>query len=246
MTKKVSGDRCPVTAAKRRFSCHPSPVTCHHALHSALVLTAMLALSILTGCRQEMYDQPKYKDLRHSDFFEDGRQARPIPYGTVARGFLDADSRVYAGRAGGVLLTEFPVPVNAALLARGRQRYDIFCSPCHDRTGSGAGMVVRRGYVPPPSFHIERLRNAPIGHFFGVISNGFGAMPDYASQIDVTDRWAIVAYVRALQLSQNAPVGTLAAEDRARVETATPETPAPTPTAAPAPFPISNSSPEAR
>jgi mono/diheme cytochrome c family protein len=199
---------------------------------AALVLFASL------GCRQEMYDQPKYKGLRGSDFFADGRQARPLPDGTVARGFLRTDSRIFEGRTGSQLDTEFPLPVDAALLARGRQRYEIFCSPCHDRTGYGAGMVVRRGYRAPPSFHVDRLRDAPVGHFFDVISRGFGAMPDYASQIDVHDRWAIVAYVRALQLSQNARLDALSPEERARLQ-GIPEAPAaPTPTPAPAPFPI--------
>ncbi len=205
----------------------------------------MLAIAP-SGCRQEMYDQPKYKDLRHSDFFADGRQARPLPDGTVARGFLRADSRVYSGKVGNALVTEFPVPLGAAVLARGRQRFDIFCSPCHDRTGSGAGMVVLRGYRPPPSFHIDRLRNAPVGHFYDVITNGFGAMPDYSSQIDVADRWAIVAYVRALQLSQNAPVAAIGPEDRVRVESVQSAPQVPSPTPAPAPFPISGSAPEAR
>ena len=185
-----------------------------------------------------MYDQPKYKDLRRSEFFADQRQARPLPEGTVARGALGEDSRVSAGKSGNSLVTEFPVRVDAALLARGRQRYDIYCAPCHDRTGGGAGMVVRRGYQPPPSFHVERLRDAPVGHFFDVMTNGFGAMPDYAAQIDVADRWAIVAYIRALQLSQNAPVSAMAAPDRERLAKAPPMTVPPTPTPHPVPFPI--------
>ena len=206
---------------------------------------ALLALAIVgaIGCRQEMYDQPKYKALRASDFFADGRQARPLPDGTVARGFLRTDSRTFEGRQGGVLVTEFPLSVDAALLARGRQRYDIFCSPCHDRSGYGAGMVVRRGYRAPPSFHVDRLRDAPVGHFYDVITRGFGAMPDYASQIDVNDRWAIVAYVRALQLSQNARLDGLTPEERERLN-GMPEAPtAPTPTPAPAPFPIPGAEP---
>ncbi|MEO8431206.1 MAG: cytochrome c [Acidobacteriota bacterium] len=185
-----------------------------------------------------MYDQPKYKDLRRSEFFADHRQARPLPEGTVARGSLAADARVSTGRSGNFLVTQFPVPVDAALLARGRERYDIFCSPCHDRTGSGSGMVVRRGYRAPPSLHADRLRNAPVGHFFDVMTNGFGAMPDYAAQIDVSDRWAIVAYIRALQLSQNAPMSSMSSPDRERIQSAPPSQNAPTPTPQPAPFPI--------
>ncbi len=210
-----------------------------------LAAVAAIAAFFAAGCRQEMYDQPKYKDLRRSDFFPDQRQARPLPDGTVARGSLREDSRIFTGRSGGALVTAFPLRVDAAMLARGRQRYDIFCSPCHDRTGDGQGMVVRRGYRAPPSFHIERLRDEPVGHFYDVITNGFGAMPDYASQIEVADRWAIVAYVRALQLSQNAPAASLPPEERSRLASAPAELqPPPAPTAAPAPFPISDRAPE--
>jgi mono/diheme cytochrome c family protein len=193
-----------------------------------------------------MYDQPKYKDLGRSDFFADHRQARPLPAGTVARGFLQEDSRVFAGKVGNALVTEFPFPVDAALLARGRERFDIFCSPCHDRTGSGGGMVVKRGYRAPPSFHIERLREAPVGHFLDVITNGFGAMPDYSVQIDVSDRWAIVAYVRALQLSQYAPVAAMSSADRARLAGVPTAPQAPTPGPLPAPFPIPHPARESR
>lgn len=211
-----------------------------------VVFSTVIGLAAVIGCRQEMYDQPKYKDLRKSDFFADRRQARPLPEGTVARGFLREDSRVFAGKVGSVLVTEFPVAVDAALLARGRERFDIYCSPCHDRTGGGAGMVVKRGYRPPPSFHIDRLRSAPVGHFFDVITNGFGAMPDYSSQIEVGDRWAIVAYVRALQLSQNAPAAALPQADRTRLASVAAAPQAPTPTATPAPFPIPRPAPESR
>jgi mono/diheme cytochrome c family protein len=205
------------------------------------VLTTMFVLAAGAGCRQEMYNQPKYKNLRESDFFPDRRQARPLPDGTIPRGFLRADTRLYQGRTGNALTTEFPLKVDDALLARGRERYNIYCSPCHDRTGYGGGMVVRRGYRPPPSFHIDRLRDAPVGHFFDVITRGFGAMPDYAAQIPVNDRWAIIAYVRALQLSQNAPLSQVPADEREKLQ-AMPGSPAPpTPTPAPAPFPIPGS-----
>lgn len=216
--------------------------------HVSLARGAFLPMLLLvvSGCRQEMYDQPKYKDLRRSEFFADHRQARPLPAGTVPRGFLREDSRVSTGKAGDALVTEFPVPVDAALLARGRQRFDIFCSPCHDRAGNGGGMVVQRGYRAPPSFHIDRLRNAPIGHFFDVMTNGLGAMPDYAAQIEVADRWAIVAYVRALQLSQNAPIGSIAASDRTRLEAMAAAPAAPTPTPQPARSPASGAAREAR
>ncbi len=210
-------------------------------------LGATLLLAALNGCRQEMYDQPKYKPLGKSDFFPDSRNERPLPDGTVPRGFLRADSRFYRGTSpdGKSLVTELPIVVTPRILARGRERYDIYCAPCHDRTGGGAGMVVRRGYRPPPSFHIDRLRDAPVGHFYDVVTNGFGAMPDYAAQIDVPDRWAIVAYIRALQLSQNAKLSDAPPEERARLE-ALPVVPpsAPRPTPPPRPFPFSESKPQ--
>jgi mono/diheme cytochrome c family protein len=179
----------------------------------------------------DMHDQPRYEPNAASAFFPDGRADRPavagaIPRGgfhenTAARTGVDADGRPVAG---------LPVRVDAALLARGRQRYDIYCSPCHSRIGDGAGMIVLRGYRQPKSFHEERLRNAPAGYFFDVISRGYGVMPSYAAQVPIGDRWAIVAYVRALQLSQNFPAAELAAAERARLDTATRE-----PSAAPEP-----------
>ena len=151
-----------------------------------------------------MHDQPKFIPLRQSDFYADQRSARPLVDGTVARGLLRDDDLLETGKVNGQDVVEFPFPVTAQVLARGRERYDIFCSPCHDRTGRGNGMIVRRGYRQPPSFHIDRLRQAPVGHFFDVITNGFGAMPDYRAQVPVRDRWAIIAYIRALQLSEHA------------------------------------------
>lgn len=176
----------------------------------------MVAL-LMTACRQEMYDQPKYEPLEASTFFPDGQAARPRVEGTVFREAAGGDPRVATGKEGGRLLAEFPLPATRALLTRGRERYDIFCAPCHDRVGEGNGMVVQRGYRAPPSLHIDRLREAPVGHFFDVITNGFGAMPDYAAQIPPGDRWAIVAYVRALQLSQRAPAAEVGPEDRAQL-----------------------------
>jgi mono/diheme cytochrome c family protein len=151
-----------------------------------------------------MHNQPKYRPLRATDFFRDGSSARPIVEGTVARGTLQEDEAFFTGKAGGAPVADLPFAVDAQVLDRGQDRYNIFCAPCHDRTGSGKGMVVQRGYRPPPSFHDDRLRAAAPGHWFDVISNGFGAMPDYRAQIAPRDRWAIVAYVRALQLSQRA------------------------------------------
>jgi mono/diheme cytochrome c family protein len=177
---------------------------------------ALLALGLLVaGCRQDMHDQPRYKPFAKSDFFGDERSARPFVEGTVARGQLREDEHLYTGRVNGELAASFPVEITAELLARGRERFDIFCSPCHDRLGRGNGMVVQRGFRQPTSFHDERLRAALPGHFFDVMTNGFGAMPSYASQVPVRDRWAIAAYIRALQLSQRAAVGDVPESERA-------------------------------
>ena len=158
----------------------------------------------LAACQQQMADQPRYEPLSKSDFFDDERSARPLVEGTVARGHLDADPVFYTGKKDGKAVERLPFPVAKGVLERGRERYDIFCSPCHDRVGTGQGMIVRRGFRPPPSFHIDRLRKAPVGTFFDHITHGIGAMPDYVEQIPPRDRWAIIAYIRALQLSQNA------------------------------------------
>jgi hypothetical protein len=170
---------------------------------STLIL-ALAVAALAAGCRQDMHDQPKFIPLRESGFYSDHRSARPLVEGTMARGHLDDDELLNTGKLGGQDATELPWPVTAGMMARGRGRFDIFCAPCHDRAGSGDGMIVRRGYRRPPSYHIDRLRQAPVGHFFDVITNGFGAMPDYRAQVPVPDRWAIVAYIRALQASQHA------------------------------------------
>jgi hypothetical protein len=168
----------------------------------------------IVACQQKMADQPRYEPLQKSEFFDDQRASRPLVEGTVARGHLDADEQLYSGKIGGEPAKTFPFPIDRQVLLRGQERFDIFCSPCHDRVGTGQGMIVRRGYRPPPSLHIERLRAAPPGHFFDVISHGFGAMPDYAGQIPPHDRWAIAAYIRALQLSQNAAIGDVPEPER--------------------------------
>jgi len=174
-------------------------------------------LLLLAFCRQDMHDQPRYTPLEPSAFFADGRSARPAVEGAVPRGALRQDPVFHTGRRGGQHAQQIPLPVTRRLLARGQERFNIYCAPCHDRTGSGLGMIVRRGFRRPPSFHIERLRRASAGHFFDVITNGFGAMPDYAQQVAPRERWAIVAYVRALQLSQHAPVTALSQQARARL-----------------------------
>ena len=181
------------------------------------LIAAALVLVICAACRQDMHDQPKYSAYEASNFFADQRSARPAVEGTIAQGQLNEDELLYTGRAGGQPATVFPFAVDEALMRRGRERYDIFCSPCHGLTGEGDGMVVQRGYRRPPSFHIDRLRQAPPGFVYDVISNGFGAMPDYAAQIPVRDRWAIAAYMRALQLSQNATVAELTPEAREKL-----------------------------
>jgi mono/diheme cytochrome c family protein len=180
----------------------------------------LLIAAVLSGCRQDMHDQPKYVPLRESTFFADARSARePVP-GTVARGQLQEDAVLYTGKVadGGADATTFPFAIDVKTMARGRERYDIFCSPCHARTGAGDGMVVLRGYRQPPTLHSDRLRDAPPGHFFDVITNGWGAMPDYAAQIRAEDRWAIVAYIRALQLSAHAPVADVPPAERSSLQ----------------------------
>jgi mono/diheme cytochrome c family protein len=167
-----------------------------------------------------MHDQPRYKPYAKADFFGDARSARPQVEDTVARGQLRDDSRLYAGKEGAQPVGEIPLPITIKLVRRGQERYRIYCTPCHGQLGRGDGMVVQRGYRRPPSFHIDRLRQEKAGYFFDVMTNGFGAMPDYAAQIAPEDRWAIIAYVRVLQLSQNATVAELPAEARARLEAA--------------------------
>ena len=178
----------------------------------------VLSLAALAACRQDMHDQPKYIPLRPTTFFDDGRSARPIPENTVARGHLDEDTAYYTGRdANGKLVTEFPFPITKEVLLRGQNRYNIYCTPCHDETGSGNGMVPQRGFRHPPSYHIDRLRQIPVGHFYDVITNGLGAMQDYSAQVAPADRWAIAAYIRALQFSQQATINDVPAAARAQL-----------------------------
>jgi Cytochrome C oxidase, cbb3-type, subunit III len=164
----------------------------------------LLAITIpLAACREDMQDQPRMKPMRPFKYLDENGPAAPVA-GTVARD--EGGSRYFlTGYNGQTVGNDIPFPVTRDVLERGRERFDIFCAPCHARTGEGNGMIVQRGYRRPPSYHTDRLRNAPLGHFFDVISNGFGAMPDYSSQIAPHDRWAIAAYIRVLQFSQNAP-----------------------------------------
>ena len=184
---------------------------------AALAVAALLA----AGCRQGMYDQPKEKPLGRSGFFRDGLASRVPPAGTVARGWLREDRVLHTGIGpDGKFVSELPaaVPFDRALLDRGRQRYDVFCSPCHGRQGNGEGMIVQRGFKQPASFHVDRLRAQPLGYFFDVMTTGFNEMWSYASQVPVKDRWAIAAYVRTLQLSRNAPASELSPADLEALE----------------------------
>jgi mono/diheme cytochrome c family protein len=185
----------------------------------ALLGLAVVCVLSAAGCRQDMQDQPKFIPLRSNDFYADHRSARdPLP-GTVpwTKTPLNEDVYFFSGKRGNAFGNDLPANIkfDRALLARGQDRYNIYCTPCHSVVGDGNGMIVQRGYRRPPSLHDPRLRNAPLGYFFDVMSNGLGAMPDYASQIKPEDRWAITAYIRALQLSQNARESDMAAQDKA-------------------------------
>ncbi len=173
---------------------------------AALLLTMVWAMS---GCHQDMTDQPKKEALEASVFFEDGRTARPLVPGTIARGHLETETPLFTGKSNGQLVAELPVPLTAELVERGRKQFSISCVPCHGKLGDGDGIIVARGLKRPSSFHVARLRGAPVGYFFDVISNGFGAMPSYRNRIAPDDRWAVAAYVRALQFSQFAPADVL-------------------------------------
>jgi len=161
----------------------------------------------LCGCRQDMHDQPRYEPLQGTDFFGDRRSERPVLEGTIARGQLRADEAFYTGKRGKDEVETFPFPITRDVLDRGRERFNIYCSPCHGQTGEGNGMVVQRGFSNPPTYHSDRLRGTPIGHFFDVITNGYGAMQSYAARVEPADRWKIIAYIRVLQLSHNAKIG---------------------------------------
>lgn len=169
-----------------------------------VILGLAAVMPALTGCRQDMHDQPRYEALEESQFFRDGQSARQLVRGTVPRGYLKSDEQFFTGRNGDQFVTEFPFSITRESLERGRERFNIYCSPCHGQTGLGNGMIVQRGFSPPPSYHQDRLREEPIGHFFDVVTNGYGAMASYAARVEPRDRWNIIAYIRALQLSQQA------------------------------------------
>lgn len=172
----------------------------HRYISCLIILIAVLAFA--SGCRQQMADQPRINPLAENNFFKDGLGSRPPVEGTVARGQLRDDKHLYTGYVDGKLVDTFPFPVTKEVVERGRDRFNIYCAVCHDKLGTGEGMIVKRGLRKPPSYHIERLRKDPVGHYFDVITNGFGAMQGYNAQVNVRDRWAIIAYIRALQASQ--------------------------------------------
>ncbi len=178
---------------------------------------ACLGAFIFCGCRLDMHIQPKYLPYEPTSFFADGRSERPPVPGTVARGQLRLDELFYTGRENGVLVDKFPFPITRADLERGRERYNVYCTPCHDYTGSGQGMIVRRGFPQPPSYHIQRLRDEPAGHFFEVMTDGFGAMYSYAARVEPADRWRIAAYIRVLQLSHNARISDVPESERSQL-----------------------------
>jgi mono/diheme cytochrome c family protein len=165
-----------------------------------------------------MHDQPKFRPLRQTSLFDDKRSARPLVAGTVARGSLREDEAYFTGKRGRDFVAELPVKVTPALLARGQERFQIYCSPCHGRSGRGDGMIVQRGFKAPSSYHVERLRAMPVGYFYDVITNGYAAMADYSAQVPPADRWAIAAYIRVLQYSQYAPAADVPAAHRAELE----------------------------
>jgi hypothetical protein len=178
----------------------------------------LLASALAAGCSGQMSDQPRYEPLERSSFFSDGRSARRPVAGTVARGSLREDALLHTGAEGGKTSGRLPFPATRELLERGRERYGIHCAVCHGEAGYGDGMIVRRGFPTPPSFHDARLREAPVGHYFQVATEGFGAMMPYAARVSVRDRWAIAAYIRALQRSQYAALADVEPSERRRLE----------------------------
>jgi len=180
-------------------------------------LVLLAAIVCLAACRQDMHDQPKYKPLRRSAFFPDGRASRPVVAGTIPRGGLALDAARTTGKVGKDYAPN-PLPRTAATFQRGRERYDIYCAPCHDRAGTGNGMIVERGFKPPPTFHQERLRAVADGYLFETMTEGFGVMPSHAAQIPVDDRWAIAAWVRVLQRSQDATLADVPDADRPKLD----------------------------
>jgi len=199
------------------------------------VMSIVAAAALVSACRQDMHDAPRYEPLEASTFFSDGHSARTLVANTVARGQLREDEHFYTGKVGGQLATEFPMPVTNDVMARGQERFNVFCSPCHGRTGDGTGMIVQRGFRQPPSYYQDRLVNAPVGYLFDVMTVGFGAMQDYSAQVPPADRWAIAAYIRALQLSRRGTLTDVPADRREELDRSPVSPPPPPPPASAAP-----------
>jgi mono/diheme cytochrome c family protein len=189
-----------------------------HGVTGWAFLLSLTAFLLLTGCGNDMTDQPRHEPFEGSTFFDDGMSARPLVPGTVARGQARLDSHLYTGKREGKFAATFPVPVTRETLGRGKELFTVYCSVCHDRVGNGRGMVVQRGFPAPHSFHEPHMLGGPAGYYFDVITNGKDPMPSYASRIRPRDRWAVVAYIRALQFSQRAVLKDLPPEDRSRLE----------------------------
>ena len=183
-----------------------------------LAFLALCAATVMVACGENMRYSARIQPYDPSGFYPDQQSARPVISGTVALGMLRGDELLYTGKVNGQDAAEFPFTITRAVLDRGRQRFEIYCSPCHGLVGDGNGMIVQRGLTPPPSFHQQRLRDAPVGHFFDVITNGYGRMYSYAERVTPADRWAIIAYIRALQLSQNATAADVPPEERAKIK----------------------------
>jgi mono/diheme cytochrome c family protein len=195
-------------------------------IRRAAMVGALASLSMLTACgiRLDMHDQPKFKPLRKNDFYADARASRPLVEGTVARGQLGNDELFYTGKINNQEADQFPYPVTQQMIERGRERFNIYCSPCHSRVGDGNGMIVQRGFKKPPDYTEDKLMKAPVGHFVNVMTNGFGSMSEYKSQLSISDRWAVAAYIRALQLARkgtaaDVPAGTQIANGAPKIET---------------------------
>lgn len=188
-------------------------------MNRALLLVPLVAMA--AGCRQDMFEEPKYKPLVESSFYADGRSARPVPPGTFAYGQTDQGEAIEQGTANGDFVATIPLPVDEALLQRGQNRFNIYCAPCHGRVGDGHGMIEKRGFIEPADLHSDRVRQAPPGYLYAVITNGYGGMPEYRDQVtDVRDRWAIVAYIRALELSRRGTMADVPPDQRPALEAA--------------------------
>lgn len=193
------------------------PLKFKQILNSIYTGSLFLSTCFTLSCRQDMHDQPKYKPLQKSTFFGDYRASRPLIEGTIAQGKLKIDEHFHTGKKGGKFLNTLPFPTTEKMLIRGQSKYDIFCSPCHDRAGTGKGIIVQKGFPPPPSLHTQRLRETSVGYFFDVITNGYATMYSYSTRISPSDRWAIAAYVRTLQFSQHARINELPEQDQQKL-----------------------------